>query len=302
MHELAYGGSEISPTKSRNNAPETWLKDAMANQHGFCSRFVMSKEIQGRIGNQLFQVASLIGMAYKYDAIPIIQGDILLAKYFKLPNIVAQKYFREIKDVITCECNRYAVYYNCSQEFNSGKNVSLHGFLQSWKYFEEAKHMLRDIFKSETVHVQKARHFLQSIARPGYQVVCIHIRRGDFTESRHERLGYITANITYIKKARAFYAKKYVNITFIAVSDDKAWCRENINNIILSPFNDPGDDMCLLMLCDHVIVTSGTFGWWGAWLSGGTTVYFNRYPVPGSNLSLGFNRQDYYPLDWIGLL
>jgi galactoside 2-L-fucosyltransferase 1/2 len=57
--------------------------------------------------------------------------------------------------------------------------------------------------------------------------------------------------------------------------------------------------MALMTLCDHVIVTAGTFGWWGAWLSGGITVYYKGYP--GHNLSNRFNLFDYYPSHWIGL-
>jgi galactoside 2-L-fucosyltransferase 1/2 len=48
-----------------------------------------------------------------------------------------------------------------------------------------------------------------------------------------------------------------------------------------------------------VIVTSGTFGWWGAWLSGGTTVYFKGYPRPESWLASQVSKNDYYPKGWI---
>lgn len=46
---------------------------------------------------------------------------------------------------------------------------------------------------------------------------------------------------------------------------------------MFSPFTDPVDDMALMIQCDHVIVTSGSFGWWGAWLSGGTRLYFQGF-------------------------
>jgi galactoside 2-L-fucosyltransferase 1/2 len=29
-----------------------------------------------------------------------------------------------------------------------------------------------------------------------------------------------------------------------------------------------------LSMCNHTIITVGSFGWWSAWLANGTTVYF----------------------------
>ncbi|KAH3835789.1 hypothetical protein DPMN_109153 [Dreissena polymorpha] len=36
--------------------------------------------------------------------------------------------------------------------------------------------------------------------------------------------------------------------------------------------NSDAVDMAVLSLCDHTIVSTGTFGWWAAWLAGGTTI------------------------------
>ena len=37
-------------------------------------------------------------------------------------------------------------------------------------------------------------------------------------------------------------------------------------------------DMAIMSLCDHIIITAFTFGWWGAWLSKGNVVYLHDYP------------------------
>lgn len=288
-------------TKYAGNGEFSVARNLEIKRSRSCNRFIMVNDLRGRTGNQMFLVASLIGLAYKYDVIPVIQEKMSLPRIFKLPNRIKTESFGGIHDVITCDCKTAAVYYNCSKELNSGKNISLRGYLQSWKYFEQGKHIIRDIFRSETIHVVKARKFLQTIARPGYQRVSIHVRRGDITRSDARKRGYGTGNIAFIEKARRFYVKRYMNVQFIALSDDKAWCRKNLQNITLSPFNDVGDDMALMMLSDHVIVTSGTFGWWGAWLSGGTTVYFKGHPIPGTWLDSQTSRSDFYPSNWIGI-
>ena len=81
------------------------------------------------------------------------------------------------------------------------------------------------------------------------------------------------------------------------------WCSKNIkgNNIFLSPFHDPGIDLALASLCDHMIITVGTYGWWAGWLSGGQVIYYADYPIPGSKIDREFSKEDYYPADWIPL-
>ncbi|CAF1348345.1 unnamed protein product [Adineta steineri] len=55
------------------------------------------------------------------------------------------------------------------------------------------------------------------------------------------------------------------------ISDDKNYCRKTFGqkkNVLVTPdsFN-AADDLATLTLCEHTILTAGTFGWWGAFLS-----------------------------------
>jgi len=99
------------------------------------------------------------------------------------------------------------------------------------------------------------------------------------------------------------YRKWFDDVIFILISDGIEWCKENVRgpDITYSPFGEQYMDLALMTSCDHVIVTSGTFGWWGAWLAGGRTVYFSGYPGPNSYIESVINRSDYYPPSWIGL-
>ena len=131
--------------------------------------------------------------------------------------------------------------------------------------------------------------------------VCLHFRRGDFLKLDH--LGYTVPDHRFVHDAMTLYLKWFTNVTFIIVSNDMVWCKKNIkrDNVVYSPFTDPSLDFALLTSCDHVIVTSGTFGWWGAWLSGGRTVYFSGFPRQNSWLGNRSNPTDYYPKHWIGI-
>jgi len=70
-------------------------------------------------------------------------------------------------------------------------------------------------------------------------------------------------------------------------------------DVAYSEGHDAGFDLALLSLSDGVIMSTGTYGWWGAWLSNNTTIYYSNWPRTGSRLSGMFNRDDFFPPHWI---
>ena len=58
-------------------------------------------------------------------------------------------------------------------------------------------------------------------------------------------------------------------------------------------------DLAIMSMMEHMIMTTGTYGWWGAWLANGRTVYYQKWPRPNSTLSKGFVREDFFPPYWI---
>jgi hypothetical protein len=59
--------------------------------------------------------------------------------------------------------------------------------------------------------------------------------------------------------------------TFVVFSDDINWCRENFSkddkNILFIEGNLDYEDISLMSLCDHNIISNSTFSWWAAWLN-----------------------------------
>ncbi|XP_053406083.1 galactoside alpha-(1,2)-fucosyltransferase 1-like [Mercenaria mercenaria] len=265
-----------------------------------CHHFMELTSSGGRTGNQLFQIAALLGISFEYDYIPIIEPSFPLLKYFDLPNV-----FRMIlNNVSVCSSQPFGIYYECSDSSKNDKafNMTIHGFFQSWKYFKNSASIIRAVLKIRTTYLQTARHFLKIHNKVGLKNICIHVRRTDMTTNSNKNTGYAVAPISFIYKAINFCETNFKKAVFFVLSDDIKWCRKNIKrDVKFSSFEDPGYDLALMTLCDHVVVTSGTFGWWGAWLSNRTAVYFNGYPRPGSLLDKSFSREDYYPPNWIGL-
>lgn len=94
-------------------------------------------------------------------------------------------------------------------------------------------------------------------------VVAINVRRGDYlTQPRRHPV----VTLPYIQEAIKRLPKHDV---ILVVSDDIAWCKENIkeSNVVFAEKYFDQEALWLLSLCDHYIISNSTFSWWGAYLS-----------------------------------
>ena len=111
-------------------------------------------------------------------------------------------------------------------------------------------------------------------------VIGIHVRRGDMLLHIKSGYGGKVVGKSYFDQAKKRLIED-LNPTkpaFLIVSDDRKWCEDNLVNeeddTVFAGDEDgsAGVDLALLSLCDHVIFSHGTFGMWGALLSGGRAV------------------------------
>ncbi|KAL3871055.1 hypothetical protein ACJMK2_039078 [Sinanodonta woodiana] len=242
-------------------------------------RHFITIKIMGRFGNNMFQLAALISSAKRlnYTAfVPLTKGN-------SFSEHVYAKYDSNIKSLDT------------------NYNWTLSGYYQSWKYFYKEENLILRSFKFSTNYSKAARQFVDGFRSKHKTIVGIHVRRGDMTGQKNKMLGYTTVSLRYMNKSMNYFRDRYNNTLFV-ISSDEICCKENIrgnNDTVVSHFENPGSAIAVLSLCDHVIITSGTFGWWGAWLAGGEVVYFKGFHRPGSDIDKGMSHEDYYPPHWI---
>lgn len=265
-----------------------------------CSHFMTLAGSRGRTGNQMFQFAALLGIAHRHNYTAFVKPTFPLTRYFSLPqvadvNITGMSRLHEIKSgVYSRDLERIAV----------SNNYSLDGYFQSFKYFSNISDIIRNSFKIKSSFMESAVSFMQRIQQAGQPTVCVHIRRGDIHSKSAVKQGYSVAGYDYIQRAMNYFKRKFERVHFIALSEDKSWCHTYLkrNDTTVSPFHMAAVDLAIMTLCDHVIMTSGTFGWWGAWFSSGTVVYYKDFPRPGSWLATQVAKEDYYPPHWIGMI
>ena len=133
----------------------------------------------GRFGNQLFQIAGVIGLATKYGysyGFPAWKNYDHADRFGSKEDIDIQKYFVNLLPEIdvTGYPDQY-VPWGYHPEFRPNDNTSLSGHFQSEKYFAHCK--------------DRIQHYFTMVDELPVQNICaIHIRLGDYDNHYHPRL------------------------------------------------------------------------------------------------------------------
>ena len=69
-------------------------------------------------------------------------------------------------------------------------------------------------------------------------------------------------------------------------TDDPNWCKQRLGILrnVTVVHGSVQQDLAQLVVCDHMILTFGSFSWWAAWLNDGDVVYFDK-PYTGQRAS-----------------
>jgi Glycosyl transferase family 11 len=100
--------------------------------------------------------------------------------------------------------------------------------------------------------------------------VSVHVRRGDYAGIG--LLGFLDE--AYYRRALETIAATVGELQLFVFSDDPAWCRENLRlpfptTVVERPLppERAWEDMRLISLCRHHVISNSTFSWWGVWLN-----------------------------------
>jgi len=192
------------------------------------------------------------------------------------------------------------------------ESLSLKGAFQSWKYIEPIAERLRQQLTFRRKLMEFVAKFWNNSVPPGWNGlqfvrVGVHVRRGDFLGGWARSRGFTVANERYLQRAIGYFVRRFRRVQFVVTSDDIRWCQKHMEfnsssvNVTFSVGHNTGQDLALLASCDHIVMTTGTYSWWAAWLANGITVYYANYPKRGSWLRIQMDDDDYYHPNWIGL-
>jgi Glycosyl transferase family 11 len=225
----------------------------------------------GRLGNQLFQIASTIGIATRHG-----YG-------WAFPEWAWQLWFTHSLPRYTGpELPDHFVSWGFRPDEQFPDNVSLSGYLQSERYFLHAADTVRHYFTLRSDRFRRSGSSRHKTA--------VHVRRGDYDGIYHLRLG------------KAYYdaAMATLRVTVeqcIFFTDDAQAVAEMYPGAAIAQ-GDTMQDLYSMTKCGRHIIANSTFSWWGAWLA-------NAGPVVAPRLwfgdSAGLDTRDINARDWIVL-
>jgi hypothetical protein len=256
----------------------------------------------GRLGNQLFQIASSIGIAKKYN------------HKCQLPPWVYSKYFNwEIKEtsIEPMEQLKEPYFHYCDNLNIPAKGiVDLFGYFQSEKYFKDAEKEVRSVLSFNKKYSEKV--YLKYSYALRRNPIAISIRRGDYVDNPN----YELLPIEYYLTALFEHFSDWQNRDIVVFSDDIEYCRLHFScyynfYIVGGGFNNTDkrlyfkenesaiEQLCLMSMCSDFIISNSTFAWWGAWLSKNKNKVIRPAIYVKGNLATQINMNDHYPSEWI---
>lgn len=218
----------------------------------------------GRLGNQLFQIASTVGIARELGTKPLFpEWD--YAPIFSLP-----KDFFEKSPGPEVEATNYAIRLDERERI----------YLQDVSLFDHIKGEIKAIFSPSEMALDILSSDIETIRSLAHPILSLHVRRGDI----------LTHPEYHPVRSVEYYERALTQIEFASVvvfSDDLDWCRKVLaprlgldvsfygSEMTRSPIPDqyaidgPVDwqDLFLMQECDSHIISNSTYAWWGAYLS-----------------------------------
>jgi len=171
--------------------------------------------------------------------------------------------YRKIKLVIFRYFNSPELGYN--KEMETLKRVrSIHGYFQTWKYYEFYKESHKDFFRIQS-HSRWYSETLASLEK--IKPIALHIRRGDYNDLKEEfgilSNEYYSISLEIMKK---HFGEKEVWV----FSDDIPAAKTILNSIdghkfsyIIPPKESaPIESMMLMSRCPAIIIANSTFSYW----------------------------------------
>ena len=217
----------------------------------------------GRLGNQMFQYAATMAAAENASAIfamPIENQN--LSNYFNL----SCKFFSLQQNAHIL--NKLSIFqennFNYNENFITVKdNTDLIGYFQTEKYFKKIEDKIRKEFSFKKNISDTCNEKIFDIKKKYNKRICsLHARRTDYVNLQNY---HPPCSLEYYQEA----ISKFKDSLFLIFSDDIEWCKSNFigDNFLFLENNSPGEDLCLMSLCNDNIIANSSFSWWGSWLN-----------------------------------
>ena len=266
--------------------------------------------LMGGLGNQLFQIANGISLAIKgqralffntkwyetnksfAECLSLLGLKSSVNYFINIQNSEIQ--FKESQQNCSCLDSKFIEKMFCYSEIAINKErVSIHGYYQSERYFEEYKEQIKNFFNSK-MQMREEKNLV------------VHIRLGDMFLNKNINKVHGTLPVEYYLKAIELQKTHFDEILCITDSPELA------NRIYMPSFSKNFNDKKITIISGensleafeilksgrNIITSNSTFSWWAAYLSSSKFVIAPRQLFQQEQLRV-FCICDHYPSNWI---
>jgi hypothetical protein len=258
----------------------------------------------GRLGNQLWQIAAVLGIADRHGYPPALPSDWMYRSYFQIPDEFYTDDFSDVADITQTTSVDHM-------------DPRARPYAQDYHLWWPIKDCILDWFQPTEKairNLQRAASWDDLMALSG-PLVSVHVRRGDnVTEGTWKREFHAPRPASYFLEAIDM-VQSVAKHNVVVFSDDLDWCRQNIPADLYfvggSPYPKEGTpgwgtmtptdyaDLFAMMMCDYHVISNSTFAWWGAFLS---RDIHPVYPWPWFGPALDYTDASLmFPDDWVRL-
>lgn len=272
---------------------------------------MLTIEIMGGLGNQLFQIFTLLSTAL----------DNKIAFYFEYKEQPARKdrpfywdnflnrlsvFIKPMRpELMYKERDFHYIPIPCNK-FPTDKNLKLFGYFQSYKYFHHNKDTIFRLINLEDhqndIKNKYENNFFEN-------TVSLHFRMGDYKNLQHHHpIMSIEYYINCISELINITGKDNWKILYFYEKNDETIVTNNVTqlnskfpNITFVSVDHALADweqMLSMSLCKHNIIANSTFSWWGAYLNSNENKVF--YPSEWFGPAQGNKKvEDLFMVNWI---
>jgi hypothetical protein len=240
---------------------------------------IVSVNIMGGLGNQLFQVASAYAYSKKNN------GKLQIVKYKKENDgrplywdSVLSKFDKYLVDSVPSTLLHWrekGATEFCQIPQLPKQGLYLNGYLQSSHYFNNFKDDIRELLKPSNEILEIINTKYAELMKNKDRVIVVHARRTDYCKNQHMINFHGPLPIDYYKNAIQQMCQTINNPIFLLVGDDYQFWVDmldkipefNKENIYILETENEINTFALLQQFHYFIMSNSTYIWWSVWLA-----------------------------------
>ena len=285
--------------------------------------------LNGGLGNQLFQYSFGMAIKYQYDIdvkfcdkflnprqlcikdifdveVPIAVSDDFKNTIGKIfINDQFRDYFLRIIKKLGISNLQNFIIENYNKPYNNLpylNNKFFFGYWQNFNFFYPNLNKIKNNLKFK--HPLNRSNEIFNLTNSYSNIVCLHMRLGDYKDAKNLKI-FSKISIDYYHNAISTFKKKLNKPIIILFSDQLNKAIDilaDIDDLIPSTKLNfiSKNDFQLMSMCDSYIFSNSTFSLWSAYLSQTKNIYYIRPNTWFKNSTIE-NANKYYLNDWVNL-